>query len=392
MSPVHVVVPGAVEDAARPSGGNTYDLRLCSGLEALGWSVRVHAVPGGWPHPEVDDRLALARALEVLPRGALVLLDGLVASCAPEVVVPETNRLRVVVLVHLPLGHPMAAEAGAETMAPEAGAEPAVEALHPWPVDPAEGERAVLQSATAVLTTSEWTRQWLAGRYGLRADRLHVARPGADRSQPAAGTPSGTELLCVAAVVPAKGHLALLEALASLRDLPWRLVCAGALDLAPGHVADVRRQCQLTGLVDRVSFVGPLSGDELDRAYAAADLLVLASRIETYGLVVTEALARALPVIAMSVGGVGEAMAGPPVGIGASDVAVDDSRRAGAPLPGLLVPPTAPDGLGLALRSWLEDADLRETLRAAALRRRETLSPWSSTARCVADVLAGVGA
>ena len=357
---VHVVVPDSFDDPGRPSGGNTYDRRVCLGLEAMGWSVVVHAVPGRWPHPDAAGLAALTRELAALPPDALVLVDGLVAAAGPDVVAPAASRLRVVVLVHLPLGHPLADEAAGRGTGEGRRS-------------PAEAERAVLGSAAAVLTTSRWTRDWLADRYDL-ADRLHVAVPGADRAPLATGTSSGAALLSVAALVPAKGHAELLGALASVGDLPWRLVCAGALDLVPDHVARLRRRCQELGIADRVSFTGPLFGDSLERAYAAADLLVLASRIETYGLVITEALAHGLPVVATSVGGVAEAMGSAPDAV----------------LPGLLVPTSEPDELGRALRSWLADDGLRERLTAAARHRRTTLAPWSATAQCVSAVLAGV--
>ena len=121
---------------------------------------------------------------------------------------------------------------------------------------------------------------------------------------------------------------------------------------------------------------GPLSGSELDAAYAEADVLVLASRAETYGMVVTEALSRGLPVIAADVGGVPEAL-----GFGA------DGTR-----PGLLVPPGDVAALAEALRLWLTDADLRAALRAAALQRRAGLKDWSETADRVGRVLLGVAA
>ena len=119
--------------------------------------------------------------------------------------------------------------------------------------------------------------------------------------------------------------------------------------------------------------LGPLTGAELERAYAAADLLVLASHAETYGMVVTEALARGLPVIASEVGGVTEAL-----GHG------HDGAR-----PGLLVPPGDPAALGAALRAWLGDAGLRGRLRRAARERRASLRGWPATTSVVAGVLAG---
>jgi glycosyltransferase involved in cell wall biosynthesis len=142
----------------------------------------------------------------------------------------------------------------------------------------------------------------------------------------------------------------------------------------PAFADGVRRRTRDNGLGDRVHFTGPCSGEELARAYAAADLLVLASRAETYGMVVTEALARGLPVLATEVGGVTAAL-----GHG------EDGTR-----PGLLIPPGDPTALGAALRAWLEDAELRDRLRRAARERRAKLRPWAATASAVADVLAGV--
>ena len=323
MTAVHVIVPEGIDDPARPSGGNAYDRQVCRGLAALGWSVHEHAVPGA---------AGLARAVEQLPDGALVLIDGLLASPAPEVLVPEAGRLREVVLLHMPLGDAR--------------------------------ERDVLSAAAAVVTTSEWTRRRLGELYGLAA---HVAEPGVDPAALAPGTAAGDALLCVAAVTPGKGHDVLLDGLATAADLSWSCTCVGSLDRDPAFAERVRRRAPRT-----VRFAGPLTGQELDRAYAAADLLVLASRAETYGMVVTEALARGVPVLAADVGGVSEAL-----GHG------EDGTR-----PGLLVPPGDAAALGAALRTWLGDAALRGQLRRAARERRASLRPWADTARDLAGVLA----
>ena len=160
VTAVHVVVPDGIDDPARPSGGNTYDRRLCRGLTSLGWSVHEHAVPGGWPRPDAASFAALAGVVERIPDDAVVLLDGLVASTAPEVLVPQARRLRLVVLVHMPLGHRPAADEA----------------------DAVRGrERAVLCAAAAVVTTSAWTRHRLLELYPLPADRLHVAAAGRRR-------------------------------------------------------------------------------------------------------------------------------------------------------------------------------------------------------------------
>jgi glycosyltransferase involved in cell wall biosynthesis len=351
VSRVHVIVPEDIDDPARPSGGNTYDRRVCRGLTELGWAVHEHAVPGAWPRPGDAGHDALARSLGRIPDGAVVLLDGLIACTAPETLVPQARRLRQVVLVHMPLGH-----------RPPNGNAGAVRAR----------EREVLTAAAAVVTTSAWSRRRLGELYALPADRLHVTEPGVDAARLAPGSAAGDALLCVAALMPEKGHDVLLDGLATATDLSWRCACVGSVVRAPAFAARVRRRARHR-LGDRVCFPGPRTGAELDRAYAAADLLVLASYAETYGMVVTEALARGLPVLTTEVGGVTEAL-----GHG------DDGTR-----PGLLVPPGDPAALGAALRRWLGDAELRARLRRAARERRASLRRWPATASVLAGVLVG---
>ena len=219
------------------------------------------------------------------------------------------------------------------------------------PLGDADASARSLEAAAAVVVTSEWSRRRLEALYGLPA---HVAEPGVDAAGLAPGTAAGDALLCVAAVTPGKGHDVLLDGLATVGDLPWRCTCVGSLDRDPAFADGC---AGARGLRDRVRFTGPRTGAELDGAYAAADLLVLASHAETYGMVVTEALARGLPVLAADVGGVTEAL-----GHG------EDGTR-----PGLLVPPGDPAALGAALRAWLGDAELRGRLRRAARERRASL-------------------
>jgi glycosyltransferase involved in cell wall biosynthesis len=350
MTAVDVVVPDGIDDPARPSGGNAYDRRVCRGLAAIGWSVREHPVPGSWPRPDAAARARLTGVIAEMPDGAVVLIDGLIASSVPEVLVPEAGRLSLVVLVHMPLGDGLPGE-----RVPDARIQ----------------ERAVLSAAVAVVTTSTWTRRWLLDRYALSPARVHVAEPGVDAAKIARGTAAGGELLCVAAVTPGKGHDVLLAALASIVDLSWRCVCVGTLTRDPSFVERLGRQARDGGIGDRVRFAGPRVGADLDVAYAAADALVLATRAETYGMVVTEALARGLPVLSTTVGGVPEAL----------------GRGADGSPPGLLVPPGDREALAAALRCWLGDTVLRQRFRHVARERRVTLPGWSATAIQISRIL-----
>jgi glycosyltransferase involved in cell wall biosynthesis len=349
VTELHVVVPAAVADPGRPSGGNVYDRRVCAELVALGWTVQEHLVPGDWPQPDDVALAGLAATLCELPDDASVLVDGLLASGADDVVVPAAGRLHLVVLLHMPLG-----DRDEDGGLDGAGVR----------------ESRVLAAASGVVVTSDWARGRLADLYGPAPGPVLVATPGVDTSDLAEGSTPGGVLLCVAAVVPAKGHDLLLGALARLADLSWRCVCVGALDLDPAHVASLQEQARSSSIEERVHFAGVMGRGDLARAFAGADLLVLASRAETYGMVVTEALAHGLPVVATDVGGVREALGGE-----------------GDRLAGILVPPHDEAALAGALRSWLEDPRLRERLRAAARERRPRLAGWDTTARGVVAAL-----
>jgi glycosyltransferase involved in cell wall biosynthesis len=340
VSTVHVVLPGDVDDATVPSGGNIYDRRVCERLD-----VRELPIDGTWPRPDDLARTRLAGALDALPDGAVVLADGLVACGVPEVLVPRARRLRLAVLVHMPL----ADETG---LAPDIAAELDLR------------EREALGAAAAVVTTSPWAARRLAAHHGLEAKRVHVVPPGTDPAPLADGTDGASRLLCVASLTPLKAQDLLIEALATVEE-PWELLCAGALSRAPAYVTRVEDLVVRRGLDDRVRLTGPLTGKELDAAYAEADLVVLASRAETYGMVVAEALARGIPVLATAVGGVPETLG----------------------QAGVLVPPGDATALAGALRRWLGDPGLRDRLRAVARHRRTELDGWDTTARLMAGVL-----
>jgi glycosyltransferase involved in cell wall biosynthesis len=349
---LHFVMPGGVDDPSAPSGGNAYDRRVSLDLPGFGWQVAQHAVPGSWPRPQDADRAELARVLRDLPDGTPVLLDGLVACGVPEVVVPEAGRLGLAVLVHLPLGD-------------ETGLDPAVAA------DLDARERAVLRAVPAVIATSDWAVRRLVAHHGLAPGKVHVAAPGADIAPLAPGTDGVSRLLCVAAVTPRKGQHRLVEALAQVTELPWSCSLVGSLTQDPGYVADLRALIRRHGLEDRVELTGPRSGADLDASYAAADLMVLTSYAETYGMAVTEALARGIPVLATDVGGLPEAVGRAPDG----------------GVPGILVPPEDPAAIAAELRGWFGEPDVRRRLKAAARARRAALGGWAATARSLAGVL-----
>jgi glycosyltransferase involved in cell wall biosynthesis len=351
---VHVVAPEGFDNPGQPTGGNIYDRRVCAGLAEAGWDVVVRTVAGAWPDPGSGARADLARVVSAIPDGETVLIDGLIASPAAAQLLPHTGRIRMTVLLHMPLATSLDAPADASAR---------------------RSERIVLRAATGLVVTSEWTRQQVLTRYALPAHRVHVARPGVDLVAVPARPVRG-HLLCIGVLGRHKGQDLLVEALAGLAERDWHCVLAGPSDRDPDFAEQLQARITRLGYGHRVRLTGVLTGAALSRAYTTADVLVAPSRSETYGMTVTEALAHGLPVIAAAVGGLPEALG-----------STADGTR-----PGQLVPPGDPAALAAALGKWLDDERHRRRLRAAARQRRSTLRGWEQTTQEVANALtAGSG-
>jgi glycosyltransferase involved in cell wall biosynthesis len=328
-------------DDDSPTGGNVYNAALAESLRAAGVDARLVRVGAGWPDGSPDDRARLRAALADSP---VALVDGIVAGNAPdELGAAVASGRRVLVLVHLPL-------------ADEIGLAAARSRRY------LERERTALAAAYAVLCPSRHTATALSRRYG-RPDAI-VVPPGVDPATVAHGS-RPPHLLCLGAITPTKNQLGLLAALAQLRALDWSASIVGSTTASPDYAAAVMGQIAAGqgGLDTRIRLTGTLSGAALEDVWAATDLLVSTSRVETYGLVVAEALAHGVPAVV-------------PAGTGAVEAL---GQVDGLP-PGQ---PVEPDRLPATLRAWLTGPELRADWRRRALIRRTTLPRWSDAAEIV---------
>ena len=268
-----------------PTGGHVYNEHLLREWQATGVPVVLERVEGRWPRPSAAER---ARLQATLTRHPVVLVDGLVgAACPHEVAAAESAGTRVVILVHLPLP-----------------AEPGLTAAEAARLADCEGR--ALHAATGVVATSSWAARDLHRRY--RLGQVAVALPGADRAPVALGS-SPPHLLVLAAFTPGKNHATLLRALERLEDLEWTAAFVGRP--ASGAAAqEWERQAAASPVRGRVEVPGPLVGPALEREWSRTDLLVLASRVETFGLVVTEAFAHGIPALVGAGTGAVEALVG----------------------------------------------------------------------------------
>ena len=345
-----LLIPGSLE---LRTGGYAYDRRIAAELRRRGWTIEVRELDGSFPRPTSSALADAVRVLSAIPDGSTVLVDGLAFGAMPAEVEREAERLRLVVLLHMPL----AAEIGIDS---DVAAR--LEA----------SERRALGAASLVVVTGRWTVSALE-RYDVGRHRIALVEPGTDRAPLARGSSgSRLELLCVATVNTGKGHEILIRALASLPQRDWHLTCAGSLDRDPPTVQRVRGVIRAMKVEDRVSLAGELDDAALAAAFDHADVFVLATLRETYGMAVAEALAHGLPVVSTTTGAIAD-LVGP-----AADGA------------GLLVPPGDETALAAELSRVMSDAWLRDRLAAGARRMRDRLPTWDDAAEKLAAALARV--
>ncbi len=345
MSATPLLVPG---DPGQYTGGTLYDVRIARAATNAGQPIEITGLAGRFPDADAAAAVALEAALADRPGGSTVIIDGLALGGLPEVVARHADRLRLVALVH----HPLADEYG--TDAALAGRLFA-------------SERRALTLVRHVVVTSQFTAKRLVSAFGVDPAALVVVEPGVDKTAEPAQPPTGTSrLLCVANLIPRKGHVVLVDALSRLTDLDWHCDCLGDTERDPDCSGKVRAAIRRHGLRERVHLLGACPSEQLQKAYRRARVFVLPSYYEGYGMAVTEALSHGLPVVT-TIGG-----------------ALADTLPPDA---GIAVSPGDADALTEALRRLLTKDGRYAQLAAGARRAADSLRGWDVAGRQFAAVL-----
>ncbi len=326
------------------TGGYIYDRRIVAGLRRLGWTVTVEPLASSFPAPSEADLEATGRWLEGQDASTPIVIDGLAFGAMGHVAPSFRDRRCLIALVH----HPLADETGLDRAT--------AERLR-------DGEMLALAAARGVVVTSPFTAHRLDA-YGVAPQRVHVVEPGVDRRPISRGSDGVPKLLCVASYVPRKGHDVLLDALERLRDRHWRLICVGTTGLHPDYEARVRERAASFG--GRIELHGNVPLRHLDALYASADLFVLASHYEGYGMVFAEAIASGLPIVATAGGATAQTV---------------------PPAAARLVGPGDVTGLARELAEMLDAPAARRSLARAARDARAGQQDWATAARRFAAVV-----
>jgi len=341
-APVVFAIPGEID---QPTGGYGYDRRMIEEWRAAGRSVRHLALGSSFPLPTADDIAAADAALAGLAPGTTVLIDGLAFSAVGSPIGRHAGRLDLVALIH----HPLSLETG---LAPDIAA-----ALR-------ASELAALKLARAIVATSHETARGLVADFAVDPGRLSVAVPGTDARGRAPTQGNPPLLLSIATVIPRKGHDLLVAALARLADRPWTCRIVGDRHRDPVWTEKIKAAIAAAGLGARITLAGITRDPAVE--LQAADIFVLPSRYEGYGMAFAEALASGLPVVACRAGAVPEVVPGSA---------------------GILVPVDDIEALAAALATLLDDPAHRRRLSDGAYAAGRRLPRWRDSAQAIAAVL-----
>ncbi|MDQ3864606.1 MAG: glycosyltransferase family 4 protein [Actinomycetota bacterium] len=334
-----------VGDTGRKTGGYLYNERVISGLRQRGLEIEEVVACGAAPD---EQRRAAPRLGSMFDpsRFDTIVVDAL----ARIAVAPHLDRWQslrpVVALVHeLP-----SVAGGSKTVARES--------LYEEP----------LLRADRLVAVSGHGRDLLQRR-GVSFGRIHVVPPGFDGVPVDDGSHTlrdgPVRALCVAQWIPRKGILPLVEAWAMREREDAVLELIGETEADPDYAAQVRAAIEAAPQ-DSIVVSGRVDDASLGAAYASADLFVLPSRYEGYGIVYAEALAFGLPIVACDAGPVPELV----------------GREAA-----VLVPPDDKVALCATLDLLLADPTLRLRMSRAASRRASRLPRWEDTVAAFEDVL-----
>ncbi len=340
--PLYFAIPG---DINRLTGGYGYDRRLIAELKKLGFAVEHLPLADSFPQPDAQALQATEIQFTQLPDNAIVLVDGLAFGVMDAMAEYHGKRLKLIALCH----HPLALETG---LAPELA-----HTVH-------AAEQRALASAKAVLVTSENTARILEQGFAVPTVKIAVALPGTDKQIFASCTGNPPILLTVATLTQRKAHDVLIDALAQIAHLPWSARFVGGEDFDSNWANYLHEKVAFHSLTHRIKFVGNLV--DLTSEYEQANMFVLPSLFEGYGMAFAEALSFGLPIVAARTG------------------AVPDLVPESA---GILVPPADALALANALTQLLTDSARRQQLQTGAQQVAQALPTWVDTARIVGDLI-----
>lgn len=341
-NPIFFAIPGDINSL---TGGYGYDRRLFNELKNRDLNVQLISLANSFPNPDSSALEDADKQLTRLPDNAVVIIDGLAFGVMHEIAEQQAKRLKLIALCH----HPLALESGL-------GANE-IQRLQ-------KSEQIALAAARAVIVTSNNTARTLNQQFAISTNKITVALPGTDRQNFATCEGNPPILLTVATLTQRKAHDILIEALVQIAHLPWQARFVGGAEFDPEWTAYLQNKVASYALEHRINFVGNVSN--IFSEYAQADIFVLPSLFEGYGMAFAEALSFGLPIVAARSGAV-------------SDLVPESA--------GILVRAGDADALANSISQLLSDKTKCKQLQVGAQQAANNLPTWTDTAEIVSQLI-----
>lgn len=341
-------------DLATVTGGYAYDRRIIAELQDQGWQVVLLSLGEGFPHPNAATIAQARQLLSKISPNIPVVIDGLALGSMPQVISEVSEKNPVIALIH----HPLAFELGLSNSQ--------IDRLK-------ESETQALSYARHVIVNSSTTAEHLIKYFSVPPDSIDTVVPGTDpvvihppfvSERPKQG--ETLQLLSVGTIIPRKGFDRLIEALSTLKELPWQLTIVGDPSRHENCATLLYQQIADEGLDQRINVLGMVPDAHLQALYQQADIFVLASHFEGFGMAYAEALAHGLPIIGTTGGAIAKTV--PP-----------EAAR-------LAIPGDVPS-LRQALNQLIQDGALRSQMAKGAMAYAKHQVTWPQAGKLFAKVL-----
>lgn len=270
-------------DYEQKTGGWIYNRHLIAWLDRHMGGVHEMTVPVCFPRPDAAVLAEIATLFDAIEPGAVLVMDHIYGCMLLPIL--SARPFRLVLIYH----HSMVEERGEGEVAASRNT----------------AEHSALQLADAIVVTSDESRDYVTGHYGINEQKIITGKPGNDpapRSPVHDGGP--WHMLSVGAVIPRKRYEFLVEALAKVQRSDWSLTIVGNTDRYPDYVGSLQNLIETHCLADHITLAGEVPPSALDALWSKTHLYVASSLYEGYGMAISEAICRGVPVISTPSGAV----------------------------------------------------------------------------------------
>ena len=234
-------------------------------------------------------------------------------------------------------------------------------------------EKFRLSFANLIVTTSEYSKREIVS-VGINPELIHIVSPGLDREKfkilptdREIDTKDSKKILCVGNYVPRKGILYLIEAFSQIERQEFSLHLVGNRKNNSSYYNQINNAVKTLKLTDCVVFHDGVDQENIKNLYASAEIFVLPSFKETFGIVFLEAMHYGLPIVTTNVSAMPEL--------------IEEGKN------GFLVPPADSQALAKAISKLIENPDLIKQMGEAGRQTVATSYYWEQSCSRFAFIL-----